>query len=165
MRLSTFGSERYPYIIWWVCNIDLYALLSGAGTGEFLGAMLKNNMLPAPECQLYPLDPSGYSIVYPDESDCLPAVLQLHHETFILAAQLGFLAADLRQDSVFGDGSMSPGSFSRSVQHSGKLYEIRHGLQKLWDSQPAAYVCRHMDSLPQRPRELLQNVRFCPQTC
>jgi hypothetical protein len=159
MRISTFGSERYPYIIWWVCNIDLYALLSGAGTGEFLDTMIKNNMLPAPECQLYPLAPSGYSIIYPEESDCLPATLHLHHETFMLVARLGFLAADLRPDTVFGDGSMSPGSFSRSVQHSEKLYEIQHSLKQLWDSPRAAYLCQHLDSFPQRPRELLHSVR------
>src|SRR5215469_6635614 len=125
MRIQSFGTERYPYIIWWVCNIDLYALLSGAGTGEFLSTMIKSNMLPKPEFQLYPLGPSGYSIIYPEETDSLPAILHLHHETFVLAARLGFLAADLRRESVssaLSDGSMSPG---RTVHHSGKLYEIR----------------------------------------
>jgi hypothetical protein len=36
LRRSTFGTEPYPHIIWWVCSVDLYALLSGAGTGAFV---------------------------------------------------------------------------------------------------------------------------------
>ncbi|KAL1987628.1 hypothetical protein VTN96DRAFT_2869 [Rasamsonia emersonii] len=169
MRNSTFGGkEKYPYIIWWICSIDLYALFSGAGTGEFLGAMLKNNMLPSPECQLYPLAANGYSVIYPEESDSLPAVLQLYHKTFVLAARLGFLAADLRRGSIsaaFGDGSTSSGSFAHAAQHSGKLYEIRHSLQQLWQSSNATYLCQRMDSFPQRPKELLQNALTLYHAC
>ncbi|KAL1965612.1 hypothetical protein VTN77DRAFT_5289 [Rasamsonia byssochlamydoides] len=168
MRNSTFESERYPYIIWWICNIDLYALLSGAGTGEFLGAMLKNNMLPSPECQLYPLAANGSSVIYPEESDSLPAVLQLYHKTFVLAARLGFLAAELRRGSIspaFSDGSMSPGPFVHAAQHSGKLYEIRHSLQRLWESPNTTYLCQHMNNFPQRPRELLQNALTLYHAC
>jgi hypothetical protein len=159
MRISTFGTERYPFIIWWVCNIDLNALLSGAGSGEFLGAILKNNMLPEPEFQLYPLEPDGYSVIYPEEADSLPAILRLHRETFILASRLGFLAAELRKGSLsptFWDGSMSPTSFSDAIHQSNKLMDIQHGLKILWGSSNAVYLCQRMDSLPQRSREILQ---------
>ncbi|KAN0086706.1 Fungal specific transcription factor domain containing protein [Elaphomyces granulatus] len=159
MRISKFGTERYPFIVWWVCNIDLYALLSGAGTGEFLGGMLKNSMLPEPEFQLYPLGPDGYSVIYPEEVDSLPAILRLHHETFILASRLGFLAADLRKGSLsptFWDGSISPTSFSDAIHQSNKLMDIQHGLRILWGSANAVYLCQHIDSLPQRSREILQ---------
>lgn len=161
MRISTFGTERYPFIIWWVCNIDLNALLSGAGSGEFLGAILKNNMLPEPEFQLYPLGPDGYSVIYPEEADSLPAILRLHRETFILASRLGFLAAELRKGSLsptFWDGSMSPTSFSDAIHQSNKLMDIQHGLKILWGSSNAVYLCQRMDSLPQRSREILQQV-------
>ena len=73
MRISQFGSEHYPYIVWLVCNIDLYALLSGAGTGEFLKAMLDNNLVPSSVSQLYPVAPSGHSVIYPEEHDTLPS--------------------------------------------------------------------------------------------
>jgi hypothetical protein len=162
MRIETFGTERYPFVVWWVCNIDLYALLSGAGTGEFLGAMLKHNMLPEPECQLYPLGPGGYSIIYPEESDSLPDILQLHHQTFSLAARLGFLAAELRQgvSPTFEDGSDHE-SFAHVIPQSEKLFGIQHRLRRLWErSSSVIYYCQHLDRLPRRSRELLQQVRY-----
>jgi len=85
MRREVFGGERYPFIIWWVCNIDLYAAMSGAGTGEFVGTMLKNDMMPPPSFHLYPLGIDGSSIVYGDETETLPMILQLNYEVTVLA--------------------------------------------------------------------------------
>lgn len=118
-------------------------------------------MLPEPEFQLYPLGPDGYSVIYPEEVDSLPAILRLHHETFILASRLGFLAADLRKGSLsptFWNGSMSPTSFSDAIHQSNKLMDIQHGLRILWGSANAVYLCQRIDSLPQRSREILQQV-------
>ncbi|KAL2215657.1 fungal-specific transcription factor domain-containing protein [Thermoascus aurantiacus ATCC 26904] len=159
MRLSMFGSERYPFIIWWVCHIDLDALFSGAGTGEFVGAMLKNNMLPGPGFILYPLGPGGYSAIYPEESDSLPLILQLHHDTFVLAARLGFLAAELRRESIsppFLNGSISTGSFTHPAERQKKLFGIREAFKLLWESPNATLLRQHLDSFPRRSRELLQ---------
>lgn len=161
MRLSMFGSERYPFIIWWVCHIDLDALFSGAGTGEFVGAMLKNNMLPGPGFVLYPLGPGGYSAIYPEESDSLPLILQLHHDTFVLAARLGFLAAELRRESIsppFLNGSISTGSFTHPAERQKKLFGIREAFKLLWESPNATLLRQHLDSFPRRSRELLQQV-------
>lgn len=145
------GTERYPYIIWFVCNIDLYALISGAGKGEFLKAMLENNMLPDAKCQLYPLASSGYSVIYPEENSTLPHILQLYYDTFVLASRLAFLASELR-DSL---GSSSPTAGS-----SKWLYDIRGHLQQLWNSADNHYLCQHMEVLPQRSREMFHNVSF-----
>jgi hypothetical protein len=157
MRVSTFGSERYPYIVWLVCNIDLYALLSGAGTGDFLKAMLDSDLLPGCESQLYPVAPSGHSIIYPEEHDTLPSVLQINHETFLFASRLAFLSADIRQKGVYYNAS--PASL-HSIDTKARLYEIRNSFHHLWDCPQARYLCENMDNLPQRSRELLQNVRF-----
>jgi hypothetical protein len=159
MRISQFGSEQYPYIVWLVCNIDLYALLSGAGTGEFLKAMLDNNLLPSSVSQLYPVAPSGHSVIYPEEHDTLPSVLHFNHETFLLASRLAFLAADLRRQSdEYNTGS--PRSPNQSFDPKRRLYEIRDSFHRLWDSPQAHYLCENMKMLPQRSREVLQNVRF-----
>lgn len=48
LRREFSGGERFPFIIWWICNIDLNALYSGAGRGDFVGAMLNNGMIPPP---------------------------------------------------------------------------------------------------------------------
>lgn len=159
MRSTSFAIERYPYINWWICCIDLYGLLSGAGTGEFLAAMLKNDLVPSPECKLYPLAPRGCSVIYPEETESLPAVLQLHHETFLYAAHLAFLAASLRGRSshALSDDLLNMGSFSHSMS-SEKLYRIQIGFQQLWESPRAAYLRQRVDSFPPRPRELFLNV-------
>lgn len=162
MRVSTFGSERYPYIVWLVCNIDLHALLSGAGTGEFLRAMFDNNMLPSCESQLYPVAPSGYSIVYPVEHETLPSVMQINHETFIFATRLAFLAADIRQQGVYYN---APPNSPQVADMKRRLYEIRNSFHHLWDCPQARYLCENMESLPQRCRELLQNAVTLYHAC
>lgn len=157
MRISQFGSEHYPYIVWLVCNIDLYALLSGAGTGEFLKAMLDNNLLPSSGSQLYPVAPSGHSVIYPEEHETLPSVLHFNRETFLLASRLAFLAADLRRSD---DCTGSPRSPNQAFDPKRRLYEIRDSFHRLWDNPRAHYLCENMKVLPQRSREVLQNVRF-----
>lgn len=157
MRISQFGSEHYPYIVWLVCNIDLYALLSGAGTGEFLKAMLDNNLLPSSGSQLYPVAPSGHSVIYPEEHETLPSVLHFNRETFLLASRLAFLAADLRRSD---DYTGSPRSPNQAFDPKRRLYEIRDSFHRLWDNPQARYLCENMKVLPQRSREVLQNVRF-----
>lgn len=157
LRVQTFGNERFPYIVWWVCNIDLYALLSGIGRGEFLAAVIESHMLPGPESQLYPVTPDGRSVIYSNEQNILPAVLQLHHETFILATRLGFLASEFRH----GNDSMSPNGFPHN---STKLYALRDRFKSLWGSSTAEYLVQQMNQLPQRPREMMQNVRNLPSS-
>lgn len=161
MRRSTFGNERYPFIVWWVCNIDLYALFSGAGTGEFVGAMVKGNMLPGPDTLLYPTGPTGYSIIYPDENDNLPMILQLHHDTFVLAMRLGFLAVELRNEAMsspFPGSSVSPATFTHPSNLLKKLIDLRNGLRLLWESPNAIWLRQNMSSFPPRSVELWQQV-------
>ncbi|EER42675.1 conserved hypothetical protein [Histoplasma capsulatum H143] len=82
MRNEIFKTEKFPFIIWWVCSIDLYALFSGTGTGEFIATVLKNDMIPSPGYHLYPLGQDGTSVIYPEEMDILPTILQLNHDIF-----------------------------------------------------------------------------------
>lgn len=157
MRVSQYGSEHYPYIIWVICNIDLMALLSGAGPGDFLKTMLDNNLVPNPRSQLYPLDPSGYSVVYPEEQDTLLSVLHFNHETFLLAARLAFLASNARQQmNEYHIGT--PQSPHQSFDTTRNLFEIRESFHRLWDNPQAHYLFKNMRVLPQRSREILQNV-------
>ncbi|KAJ9294772.1 transcriptional regulator family: Fungal Specific TF [Paecilomyces variotii] len=159
MRRSTLGSERYPFIIWWVCTIDLYALFSGAGSGEFVGAMVKGNMLPGPDTLLYPTSPTGYSVIYPEENDSLPMILQMHYDTFVLAIRLGFLAADLRREAMssrFLAGSVGPAPFANPTSRLKKLLELRNSLRLLWESPNAIWLRQNMSSFPPRSVELWQ---------
>jgi hypothetical protein len=163
MRPLVFDREKFPFLICWVCFIDLYALFTGAGGGKFVGAMLKNNLIPGPTFQLYPLDSNGMSIIYPDEKDTLPTVLQLNYDVFILAARLGLLASEYRRETVpraYGNDSINRQRFSNShpVDRMEMLFDIQHALRHVWESPGALLLAQEPDKLPRRPRELYQHV-------
>lgn len=151
LRRSQFGREPHPFILWWVCHIDLYALLSGAGSGEFVRTVMDHQMLPGAESLLYPSTPEGYSVIYPDEHESLPTLLRLYHDTFMLAAQLGFLAAQLRQDK-----QSLP--LSDSDLRWTEICELRRAFGRLWESPDVAFLYQQQDSLPPRSQEIMQQV-------
>lgn len=153
LRRSKFGHEPHPFILWWVCHIDLYALLSGAGTGEFVRAIMDNQMLPGSECLLYPSMPGGYSMIYPDEHDSLPTLMRLYAESFTLAAHLGFLASQLRQEK-------RSQSFSDFDRRSKEISDLRQAFSRLWESPDITYWYQNQGSLPRRSLEILQQVRL-----
>ncbi|KAJ5748069.1 uncharacterized protein N7511_009765 [Penicillium nucicola] len=149
LRRSKYGQEPYPFILWWVCHIDLYALLSGAGTGEFVRAVIDHQMLPGSDSLLYPTAPEGYSVIYSDEHDSLPVIMRLYHDTFRLAAQLGFLATQLRHDK-----QNLP--FAEFDQRAQEIADLRQAFGRLWEAPDVAFLHQHQDNLPRRSREILQ---------
>lgn len=151
LRRAKYGQEPHPFILWWVCHIDLYALFSGAGTGEFVRAVIDHQMLPGSECLLYPSAPEGYSVIYSDEHESLPVLMRLYHDTFRLAAQLGFLAIRLRHDR-----RNLP--FEEFDKRSHELSDLRRAFGRLWESPDVAFVHQHQDNLPRRSREIMQQV-------
>ena len=110
-------------------------------------------MLPGSECLLYPSAPEGYSVVYPEEHDSLPVMMRLYTDTFKLAAQLGFLGAQLRREK-----QSLP--FAEFNQRSKEVSELRHNFARLWESPDVAFWYQHQDNLPRRSQEILQQVSF-----
>ncbi|KAJ5774619.1 hypothetical protein N7457_009515 [Penicillium paradoxum] len=158
LRRDKYGQEPHPFILWWVCHIDLYALLSGAGTGEFVRAVIEHQMLPGSECLLYPSAPEGYSVIYSDEHESLPVIMRLYHDTFRLAAQLGILATRLRQDK-----QNLP--FAEFNPRSREVTDLRQALGRLWESPDVAFLHQHQDSLPRRSQEILQQSATLYHAC
>lgn len=111
-------------------------------------------MLPASDCLLYPSVSDGYSMIYPEEHDTLPALMRLYAETFNLAAHLGFLAAQLRKEK------QSP-SFADFDPRTEDISRLRREFSRLWESPDISYCYQHQDSLPRRSREILQQVSLC----
>lgn len=134
-----------------MCHIDLYALFSGAGTGGFVQAVIDHQMLPGSECLLYPSAPEGYSVIYSDEHESLPVIMRLYHDTFRLAAQLGFLATRLRHDK-------QNVPFEEFDKRSQELSDLRQAFGRLWESPDVAFLHQHQDNLPRRSREFMQQV-------
>jgi hypothetical protein len=149
LRRSKFGREPHPFILWWICHIDLYALLSGAGNGEFVRAIMDHQLLPGSDSLLYPSATDGYSVIYPDEHDSLPTLMRLYADTFSLATRIGFLGSQLRQEKLTVP-------FSDFNQRSKEISDLRQALSRLWEASDVAFWYQRQESLPRRSQEMLQ---------
>ncbi|KAJ6092919.1 transcriptional regulator family: Fungal Specific TF [Penicillium sp. IBT 16267x] len=149
LRRNHFGREPHPFIIWWICHIDLYALLSGAGDGEFVRAIIDHQILPGSECLLYPSVAEGFSVIHPEEHDSLPVMMRLYADTFRLATQLGFLGAQLRREKQ----TLPIAEFD---QRTKEVRDLRQAFGRLWEAPDVAWYHQHQESLPRRSQEILQ---------
>ncbi|RHZ62670.1 uncharacterized protein CDV56_107867 [Aspergillus thermomutatus] len=148
LRRSTFGSEPYPHLVWWICSVDLYALLSGAGTGAFVQeAMANPDLFPGLGAFQQPTHIESYRSVSLEDGNS-SIVLGLYHDTFKLAARLGFLAAESRRINL-------PFPCSHQDQRQRDVCEWREALWQLWNSPEAQFLARAQGSLPLFLQEIL----------
>ena len=153
LRRSIFGTERYPFIIWWLCMIDMEAIFAGASSGDLVGSLFRSDMIPHPSYHLYPLGMDGSSIVYGNELDALPVILQLDFEVTILAVRLALLSKEFREP-----GGGSP---HRQVQ----VYELQESLRELWATPSVVLIAQNTDHLPVRPKRLFEHAQTLYRAC
>ncbi|PLB46978.1 hypothetical protein P170DRAFT_466345 [Aspergillus steynii IBT 23096] len=147
-RQSTYGIERYPFILWWVCYIDVYNLLGGTGTGEFAKAVIEGHLLPTAESFFCPVSPETSCLLYPEERDNLFMISRLHHDTLMLAVRSGLFAADMRKHQVsYPDAHMDARQGAE---------ELRNQLRGLWFSPEMRFLMDNRHLLQERLQYLLQ---------
>jgi hypothetical protein len=128
--------------------------------------MLTHDMIPPPSFHLYPLGTDGSSIMYAGESDSLPIVLQLNYEVSVLAARLGLLAKELRQEA-----SAERHSYSVHEQHvdirmrQSRILELQESLRQLWVAPNIMLLGQRLDLLPRRSQQLLQHASSLYRAC
>lgn len=166
LRREIYRGERYPFVTWWICNIDLHALFSGAGNGDFVGSMLRDEMIPPPGFHLYPLGPDGSSIVYAEEINTLPTILQLNYEVTLLAVRLALLGQELRQEATMVDGEINlhQRHFDIKLRQS-RVYDIQESLRGLWIVEPVILISQQADALPPRSMHLFENASSLYRAC
>lgn len=152
LRRSIFGTERYPFIIWWLSLIDIDAIFSGASAGEFVATLLRSDLIPPPSYHLFPLGVDGSSVVYGNELDTLPVILQLDYEVSMLAVRLAILAREFRET---GDGRM----------RHGQIYELQEALRGLWATPTIMLISQNTDRLPLRPKRLFEHAQTLYRAC
>lgn len=163
LRRQIYGSERYPYMVWWLCTMDLEALFAGApNSGEFVDTMLKSDLVPPPSYHLYPLGADGSSVVYGNELETIPVVLQLDYDVTTIAMRLALLARELRS---------SPGSNNRAraggdarIRHV-QVYELQECLRELWAQPSVGYIAQHVGRLPTRSKQLFEHAQTLYRAC
>ncbi|RMZ92691.1 hypothetical protein DV736_g66, partial [Chaetothyriales sp. CBS 134916] len=164
LRREVFGGERYPFIVWWICMIDLDALFTGAGSGEYVGAMLKADIIPPPSFHLYPLGMDGSSVVYPNEVDSLPTILQLDFEVTVLAVRLALLAQEFRQDATFGKNGSQQRDRDTRIRQS-RIFELQEQLRQLWAAPAVMMLGQNTNHLPTRSKRLFEHTSTLYRAC
>ena len=160
------GRERYPFLIWWLCMIDLEAIFSSAGSGEFVSAMLKSDLVPPPSYHLFPLGQDGSSIVYGHELETLPIILQLDYEVTTLAMRLGLLAHELRsQTSPQSATTGKPLIITDPRIRHARVYELVESLRELWATLSVNYIAQHTQLLPARSAQLFDHAQLLYRAC
>lgn len=147
LRQSVAERERYPLIIWLICHVDLYALYSGAGTGDYVRAVVENHLLPDAESVLYSAGPKGTNVIQSEEYDTQSVIMHLYRECFVLAARVGLFATAARGQK---------GSHLERAYR--ELQDLRGKYRQLWGSQEVGLLMKHRHTLPKRSQNTLNKV-------
>ncbi|KAL2427098.1 hypothetical protein ABEF95_008430 [Exophiala dermatitidis] len=165
LRRDVYGGERFPFVVWWICNIDLNALFSGAGRGEYVGYMLSHDIIPPPSFHLHPLGLDGSSVVYEEELDSLPTILQLDYEVTVLAVRLGLLSREFRHETP----AFIAGDMLHRVQviraRQTRIFEVQEALRQLWVAPGVSMVSRLAPNLPTRSKLLYEHAASLYRAC
>jgi hypothetical protein len=92
------GPESHSFLVWMICLVDTYALLSGAGQGTFVQSLARDDLAPTPTQCLPGLNP-GQEVFFQDELPYFRTVLELNQEVVFIAVKVGEIARDIRAET------------------------------------------------------------------
>ncbi|KAL2808675.1 hypothetical protein BJX63DRAFT_408488 [Aspergillus granulosus] len=147
LRQSVAERERYPLLLWLICQVDLYALLSGAGTGEYVKAATESHFLPEAEALLQQLGSEGSGEMYAEEYNVLLLIMRLHRESFQIAVRLGLFAAEVRRAKNL---HMEP--------VCRELESLRAAFRRQWTSPEIRFLVESHGTLPKRSLQCFQQL-------
>ena len=149
--------ESYPYIIWWICQVDINALLSGSGDGEFIAFILQNNLLPTSrqlhECGSFLTAGS----LFPPEWEMMCSALDFHWQILAHAASIGHLAKQMRAAAA---QLLQPVTHAQTVLWRQQADRARDLLFQTWNSQMPVSIASGYQarSLPEAVQENFEHV-------
>ena len=126
--------------------------------------MLKNDLIPPPSFHLYPLGLDGSSVVYENELETLPTVLQLDFEVTVLAIRIALLSQEFREETTFGTAGSKQRDLDTRLRQS-RIYELQESLRQLWATTHVAVICQNTDILPFRSKRLLEHACTLYRAC
>ena len=110
-RHRRLGREPHGYVLWTICELDLYVCLLGNGNCEFVQAIVDSNMLPTPDQQIPPAITSVSGPYLASEASIFPHILTLNQDIFLQTVKLAQIAQKLRHQAT-GVASISPGQYA-----------------------------------------------------
>lgn len=111
LRHQMLGPEAHGYLIWTICEFDVYACLLGSGDGTFVRNVLEHDMLPLLEKQIPASATPMLSVYAANEVAVFPAILALRQTVFLQLVELAQAARGFRQQAA-GAGSVTPGMYA-----------------------------------------------------
>jgi hypothetical protein len=110
-RHRRLGREPHGYVLWTICELDLYVCLLGNGNCEFVQTLVDSNMLPPPDQQVPPAITSLSGPYLASEASIFPQILSLKQEIFLHTVKLAQMAQKLRLEAA-GVSSIFPGQYA-----------------------------------------------------
>lgn len=114
------GGEPQAYILWLICNLDMYAGLMGHGNCDFIRDVVRHNMLPPLEQQI-PSSSTTNGPYWSNEIATFPAVLALNQGVVIHTAKLAQAAQSFRAELAVNGRVSSPGTCAIYQAHVSRL--------------------------------------------
>lgn len=145
-RHKRLGHEPYGYILWTICELDMYACLLGNGNCEFVQTIVQHNMLPPLEHQIPHAAASISGPYLASEMPLFPRVLSLNQRILIGTVKLAQTARNFRLEAANG-APVTPG---RYAGWAAAAYHLQHDISSAWlqscpehlvSELPAASVC------------------------
>lgn len=126
--------------------------------------MLQHDCIPRPSFHLYPLGVDGSSVVYSEELDSLPSLLQLDYEVTILAVRLAMLAQEFRNDITFATAAHLHRAQAVQIRQS-LTFALQESLRQLWLNPAVAILGQMGHSLPERSTQLYEHAASLYRAC
>ena len=162
LRREIYGHEPYSFIVWWLASIDTHVVLSGAGNGVFVEAMLRHNILPSgmdPQniYHTYHYNSPSCGLASPKRCEALPSALAFHRRITILAAELGLLARDLRAEEKQNPNDRSTATVKSRQE---RISVLQDTLRRAWNAQiPVSVASGYCnEDLPIQARGIFEHV-------
>ncbi len=179
MRHNTLGPEKHGYMLWTICELDVYACLLGSGDCSFVRTITKEHMMPGLEQQIPELATSHTGPFLPNEVTIFPTILALRHGILMRLAKIAQTAQMFRQEAA-NAGRVSPGSYAR---WQSAVSQLQAELVSFWTQAYPPFLVGHQYNtwsptankqqgpesphagrdLPPRPRQVFEQAFFLYQ--
>lgn len=160
MRHERFGYDPHAYIIWCICELDMYACLLGNGSCDFIRTILEQNILPPLEQQVPFVAPIISGPSPSDEMSSHQDILALNQAVVIQTAKLAQIAQTFRSEATASGDMIAPGTTAR---WQATVLQLQREMVTLWTQAYPQYLNvndpRAGERLPHRVRYVFEHVR------
>ncbi len=148
LRHEKFGIEKFGYMLWLICELDVHACLLGNGQGEFYETTQRHDIMPTLEQQLPPIASSFSTPYLADEVLALPTLLALRQGVLCRLYKLARAARDFREEAATR-GPVPPGTHARWQT---AVTQMQSELLLYWSQACPPFLVRHPFTLPDKSR-------------